>query len=738
MTIKTWRALALLLLLAAPAAAQSKDNPLPPLPQGHSPVSMGYYFIDGQFGDHFDEVACYTDTYFSTRSNYTSDDPNWQAKFGQSLARARAEGMKITLGLSFTRCIPEDPCHPDEDQQAACDKGGLDEQLDLAAPTWDAVERIDLADEPDWTKAQINRRVGDVLTALSAHGLSPRPIGLTVQMDQVGEKLGASELDYVGISAFLPAPGGTSDANRWALETQFADALTKTGSKDIVLVVQAYDRNGRWTNLATLFDLQAASYGLLAADDTDRIKELRFFNYAVSAPCFGGTLFHPELKVPHRWIAERIYGVTLPDSCAPFGTTVPCDSTAPPSLPASTQRVSRTPCVSPPATPAAPSNLSAVGTGFTIELSWRDNSSNETGFQVQRQNSDGNWPTVCRAAANTPTCSDGVAPISSGSATYYYRVVAANGTALSDPSNTATVTLYAQAPTGVPTTIGPNGCISTVRPTFSWNSVARASHYYLTVTQDAVEDFIIDNPDFPGTSYTAPFDLDFGVPHRWKVKACNNQGCAQFSPSVYFTPFCAPTQAPILFEPKGCIDSTQPTLTWSSVAGATGYQVALFQVTDITNDPLVEYTEIPGTSFVPSAPLLAHKEYRFRVKAKAGPSSGPYSRHRFFTVQCKSGTRPGTAGPIAPWDAPIPAPGPVAFAWEVGANAETYRLKVTNSRGNAVFDQTLAASTVCGTEECTFTPSFSFQSGTYTWQLRTGSSTRGNGIWGPGVTFTVP
>ncbi len=86
--------------------------------------------------------------------------------------------------------------------------------------------------------------------------------------------------------------------------------------------------------------------------------------------------------------------------------------------------------------PNAPSVLSATAAAWNqINLGWRDNSSNETGFEVERAASSGGpWTRVATAAANAVAHSDtGL----SESTTYYYRVRATNASGSSLYSNTA-------------------------------------------------------------------------------------------------------------------------------------------------------------------------------------------------------------------------------------------------------------------------------------------------------------
>jgi hypothetical protein len=73
-----------------------------------------------------------------------------------------------------------------------------------------------------------------------------------------------------------------------------------------------------------------------------------------------------------------------------------------------------------------------------IDLAWTDESSNETGFDVERSADGGNqWSIAGNVGANVVTFADGsLAPAT----TYSYRVRATNGSGASAPSNVATAT----------------------------------------------------------------------------------------------------------------------------------------------------------------------------------------------------------------------------------------------------------------------------------------------------------
>ncbi len=88
--------------------------------------------------------------------------------------------------------------------------------------------------------------------------------------------------------------------------------------------------------------------------------------------------------------------------------------------------------------PTAPSNLSAVALSPTsVSLTWQDNSTNETGFAIERMIAGGSW-TSLTTVGNVTSYTD---PTATAAASYSYRVRAiASGGGTSAASNTATVT----------------------------------------------------------------------------------------------------------------------------------------------------------------------------------------------------------------------------------------------------------------------------------------------------------
>lgn len=103
----------------------------------------------------------------------------------------------------------------------------------------------------------------------------------------------------------------------------------------------------------------------------------------------------------------------------------------------------------PPTVPVAPSGLSATAISSTsINLGWIDNSTDETGFDIERSVDSSNWTLIATTGSNT------VAYTSSGltaSTTYYYRVRAKNSAGTSAYTSVASATTEAAG--SVPVTV---------------------------------------------------------------------------------------------------------------------------------------------------------------------------------------------------------------------------------------------------------------------------------------------
>ena len=122
--------------------------------------------------------------------------------------------------------------------------------------------------------------------------------------------------------------------------------------------------------------------------------------------------------------------------------------------------------------PATPTNVvfrslyRGASTGLEyVNLNWTDNSTNETGFQIQQSiNSTTNFQTVMTIPAGSTTCAVNIGT-TPAAGTYYYRVIAVNSAGQSQPSNTASAQIGSTTTTppssttipSAPSKLAPNG-----------------------------------------------------------------------------------------------------------------------------------------------------------------------------------------------------------------------------------------------------------------------------------------
>lgn len=90
-----------------------------------------------------------------------------------------------------------------------------------------------------------------------------------------------------------------------------------------------------------------------------------------------------------------------------------------------------------PNTLAAPSDLAASVSGATVNLAWKDNSTNENGFRIERKKAKGGgWRVIGTTGANAINYAD-----SPGKGAFQYRVTAFTSAATSATSNVVQVTV---------------------------------------------------------------------------------------------------------------------------------------------------------------------------------------------------------------------------------------------------------------------------------------------------------
>ncbi|MBK8340471.1 MAG: T9SS type A sorting domain-containing protein [Flavobacteriales bacterium] len=259
------------------------------------------------------------------------------------------------------------------------------------------------------------------------------------------------------------------------------------------------------------------------------------------------------------------------------------------------------------ATTYTPANL-AVQVGLAQTLSWSGATGNPaiTGYDVY-------FGTVTPPPLVSPaqvglTYNPG--PLACNTV-YYYQVnpINANGTTVCTINSFTTLSTPACPATFTPANLATNVAQTQV---LSWAASAGATGYNVffdVVTPPVVQ--VATNQ--PGTSWTPPSLLGCNTVYYWRVEPINcagtNTGCAINTFTTVSTP---PVLCPTTLNPTNLITGVNllPTISWSAVTGASGYDVYL----DVVTPPVVQVASNTTNLFYSvNTALLPSTVYYWRI-----------------------------------------------------------------------------------------------------------------------------
>lgn len=174
--------------------------------------------------------------------------------------------------------------------------------------------------------------------------------------------------------------------------------------------------------------------------------------------------------------------------------------------------------------------------------------------------------------------------------------------------------------------------VATLR--FQWSAATFAETYRLQVARDAAfETIAVDTTTALLQADVALAPLERGVRYFWRVLAQNAAGATPSNPRSFDLAPSAPTAVPVLASPADGAENVERLvmLAWNETASATAYDLQL--ANSAAFDPIVlQQTGIVATTFTPSSPLVANREYFWRVRATNTGGAGPWSAPwRFVT-----------------------------------------------------------------------------------------------------------
>lgn len=220
----------------------------------------------------------------------------------------------------------------------------------------------------------------------------------------------------------------------------------------------------------------------------------------------------------------------------------------------------------PQAVPIAPSNLTLTVMGpNSVLCQWQDNSTNETGFKLQRRT--GTYGSYYKVAKVPPGVTAYTDPTCAAGQIYTYRVKAVNAEGASGPSNEVVVTAGLPGPFTVTGTTACDG--SNPRNYLTWTTSSTAYGY------DVYRNGALYTQGVTGTTYT-DLNASLGVLYTYYVVAANAYGRTNSNTVAISTisSCCVPPAGPTLTATTGCTGSvSRITLTWTTPSGATSYDV---------------------------------------------------------------------------------------------------------------------------------------------------------------------
>jgi len=273
-----------------------------------------------------------------------------------------------------------------------------------------------------------------------------------------------------------------------------------------------------------------------------------------------------------------------------------------------------------PTAPAAPSGLTASAASATqINLTWADNSTNETGFKIERMAAGGTWSLIASVGAGVTSYSNtGL----SASTAYSFRVSATNAVGDSGYSNTASATTQAVATAPVAPSSLTASALNTTQITLSWvdNSNNETGFKVERMTGATWSQI---GTVAAGVTTFADSGLSASTAYSYRVRATNAVGDSAYSNTATATTLAPAAPAAPSALAATVMGSSQISLKWTDnssdetgfklermAAGGTWAQIAALGA---------------GVTTYADSGLSASTAYSYRVRATNAVGDSAYS-----------------------------------------------------------------------------------------------------------------
>ena len=223
-----------------------------------------------------------------------------------------------------------------------------------------------------------------------------------------------------------------------------------------------------------------------------------------------------------------------------------------------------------PQPPAGVSDLVAVADGaHRVELAWTDESDNEAEFHLEREVDEGGWSPLDTLGADTTTFADTeLTPAT----TYNYRIRACNDVGCTPWTDEASATTDDVPP------VAPSGLVASATGSstmeLEWTDEADNETGFQVERKDGSEGpwSVLDTVAADTTTF-ADAELEPATAYTYRVRACNDMGCSDWSEEASGTTDDVPPEAPSGLAAQATGSSTVE-LAWTDESdNETGFQV---------------------------------------------------------------------------------------------------------------------------------------------------------------------
>lgn len=269
----------------------------------------------------------------------------------------------------------------------------------------------------------------------------------------------------------------------------------------------------------------------------------------------------------------------------------------------------------------APSNLDASTVSSTqINLTWDDNSSTETGFEIFRSEDGATFTLIHTTAANVESYNNtGL----TANTTYYYRVRAVGVTIRSEPSNidSSTTSPALNAPSDLTAT-----AVSSSQIDLTWvDNSSNETGFEIERSTTSGSGFSLINTTAANATTYSDTGRTASTTYYYRIRAINAEGSTAYTSEAIATTTAAGTipDAPTNLITTG-VGNTNITLAWTdNSSNETGFQIERSVDTNTSFSLLT--TTAAGVNTYDDTGLDEGRRYHYRVRATNGSGNSAYT-----------------------------------------------------------------------------------------------------------------